>query len=237
MRKHLPDALTLANLFCGCCAVVLWLADQPYAAAAFTAASFILDYADGWVARALGASSPLGRELDSLADVVSFGAVPGIVFYRLLADAWCANPALLWCWPATPAFVLTVFAAYRLARFNLDLTPRTYFVGLSTPACTLLVLGLALAAHNNDFGLGMFFRHQPWAIYALTALLSYLMVSRVPMHGLKIRPGDPKGWWRVGAFVAVGAVLLGGLGPLGLTAVVVGYMGYSLVQNPAREVV
>ncbi len=233
MRQHLPNALTLANLLCGCCAVVLWLDGQPYAAAAFTAASFALDYADGLVARALGVHSPLGRELDSLADVVSFGVVPGLMLYRLLTDALCPDNLWLWCWAAAPAFVLSAFGAYRLGRFNLDTTPRSYFIGLSTPACTVFVLGIALAAYDNAFGLGDFFRRYPWAVYGLVGVLSYLMVSRIPMHGLKVSGAGPAGWRRIAGFALAGGLLLWGLGPLGMSVVVVLYIAYSLLEPPA----
>ncbi|MCS7035796.1 MAG: CDP-alcohol phosphatidyltransferase family protein [Saprospiraceae bacterium] len=235
MRQQIPNALTLANLFCGCCAVVLWLDGQPYFAAAFMAASFVLDYADGLVARALGVHSPMGRELDSLADVVSFGVVPGLMLYSLLVEALCPDNLWLWCWAAAPGFVLTTFAAYRLGRFNLDTTPRSYFIGLSTPACTVFVLGMALAAHDNAFGLGEFLRQNPWVTYGLVAVLSYLMVSHIPMHGLKVSGAGPAGWGRIAGFALVGGLLLWGLGPLGMSVVVVLYIVYSLLVSPVRE--
>ncbi len=233
MRHQIPNALTLANLFCGCCAAVLWLDEQPYRAAAFTVASFVLDYADGWVARALDVHSPLGRELDSLADGVSFGVVPGLMLYRLLMEAMCSDDPQLWCWAAAPAFVLSAFAAYRLGRFNLDSTMRSHFVGLSTPACTLLVLGIALAAHDNTFSIGNFFRRNPWATYALTALLSYLMVSRIPMHGFKLSSAGSAARRIIAGFVVVAGLLLCLLGPLGASVVVVLYIAYSLLDPPA----
>lgn len=185
MRRHLPNLLTLSNLFCGCCAVVLLLYGQPVEAAWFTLASFLFDYADGMVARALDVTGSMGRELDSLADVVSFGVAPGAMLYMLLAESCCSGQTF--CLPALPAFVLSTFGAYRLARFNLDTEHRDFFVGLSTPGCTVFVLGLMLAAHDNQFGLGTFISGQPWVIYAVVAVFSYLMVSDVPMFGLKVR--------------------------------------------------
>ncbi len=234
MRAHLPNALTLANLFCGCCAVLLWLDGQPDAAVFFTAASMVFDYADGLVARALGVSSALGRELDSLADVVSFGVAPATMLYGLLLEAQCADGAFLWCWWAAPAFLLAVFAAYRLGRFNLEASVRPYFIGLSTPACTLLVLGVAMAAHRDDFGLGAFLQRQGWVVYVLIALLSYLMVSHIPMHGLKMGSVDPCAPWRALAFAAVGGLLVLLIGPLGLTVAIVLYILYSIYRNPAK---
>ncbi len=236
MQRHLPNILTLANLFCGCCAVVLWLDNRPFVASAFTVASFVLDYADGLVARMLRVHSPLGKELDSLADVVSFGVVPGIAFYLMLAAAHCGDSAFLWCWPAAGAFVLTIFAAYRLGRFNLDPVPRAYFIGLSTPACTLFVLGLALAARRDDFSVGALLQQNFWAIYLIVGLLSYAMVSNVPLHGFKLGSEGAAGHWRIGLFATLGALLIWGLGPLGLSAAVVLYVVYSLIYPPGRGI-
>ncbi len=229
MRRHIPNMLTLSNLFCGCCAVVLLLYGQPVAAAWFTLASFLFDYADGMVARALDVTGPLGRELDSLADVISFGVAPGAMLYMLLAESFCTGQTL--CLPALPAFVLSAFGAYRLARFNLDTTHRDYFVGLSTPGCTVFVLGLTLAAYDNQFGLGTFISGQPWVIYSVIAVFSYLMVSEVPMFGLKVRSLR----WRenkltiVFFVLAVAGVLF--LKGLGLALAVLFYIVLSIISK------
>ncbi len=236
MRQHIPNALTLANLFCGCCALVLWMEEHPYASASFLAASFVFDYTDGLAARALGVGSPLGRELDSLADGLSFGAVPGVVVYRLLCTGWCTSDTAVCCWAALPAFVLTVFAAYRLGRFNIDTAPRPYFVGLSTPACTVFILGLGLAAYRNDFAIGDTLRQFPWAIYLLIALLSYLMASRIPMYGLKWNSPSPSDRWLLVGFTVGGALLWIWWGPISLSIVVVVYVLYSLLQKPPAAI-
>jgi CDP-diacylglycerol---serine O-phosphatidyltransferase len=208
---QLPNLITLLNLCFGCCALVCTLYFQPGIAALFLAGAFACDYADGMVARAIGATSPMGKELDSLADVVSFGVVPGALLYVLLSRAMCGeftltiseilldnglivenptgrrNPDGL-CFAALPAFLLSACAAFRLAKFNLDTRQAHYFRGLSTPACALFVAGLALAVHDNQFGLGnLLLVEQPWIIYLLIGALSALMVSDIPMFGMKIR--------------------------------------------------
>ncbi|MBL7794896.1 MAG: CDP-alcohol phosphatidyltransferase family protein [Saprospiraceae bacterium] len=232
MRRHIPNMLTLSNLFCGCCAVALLLYGQPVTAAWFTLASFLFDYADGMVARALSATGPMGRELDSLADVVSFGVAPGAMLYGLLAGGYCGQlPATTLCVPALPAFVLSAFAAYRLARFNLDTTHRDYFVGLSTPGCTVFVLGLTLAAYDNQFGIGSFIAGQPWVIYAVVVVFSWLMVSEVPMFGLKVRSLR----WRENkltlVFFALAVVALLFLKGLGLALAVLFYLVFSVFSK------
>ena len=229
--KHLPNALTLANLFCGCCALLYTFYWQPEIAAFFTLGSFVFDYLDGMVARALKVSSPLGKELDSLADVVSFGVVPGAMLFQLLVGAPSTSTVYgisLVNLMALPAFVLSAFSALRLAKFNLDTRQANYFIGLSTPACTVFVLGLALTAHNNLFGLKELVENQ-WFLYALVGLLSWLLVSEIPMFGMKIKRFDWKSNRFNLAFLALFVVLIVLLKALALSAIIVCYIILSLV--------
>jgi CDP-diacylglycerol---serine O-phosphatidyltransferase len=180
---NLPNFLTMLNLFCGCCAIVSLMSFQADVAAWFTLGSFVCDYADGMVARAMKISSPIGRELDSLADVVSFGVVPGMMLFMWLGDKGNNEyrPEALF------AFVLSAFSALRLAKFNVDTRQKNFFYGLSTPACTLLVLGLTLAGYSNQYGLGDFLKSNSWIIYLIIPILSALLISDIPMFGMKIR--------------------------------------------------
>ena len=242
MRQQIPNFFTLSNLFCGCCSVVLLLNGQPVAAAWFTLGSFLCDYADGMVARALKVASPLGRELDSLADVVSFGVAPAMMLYGLLASIYCpAFPSFFaWqsvssggsdsiCLIALPAFVLAMFSAYRLAKFNLDTRQKHYFMGLSTPACTVFVLGLTLAAHNNQFGVGDLLVAQPWILYVLVGIFSVLLVSDIPMFALKFRSlrWQENKMPSLFLLLSLGALFL--LKGLGLSLVILFYILLSIV--------
>lgn len=229
--KHLPNALTLANLFCGCCALLYTFYWQPEMAAMFTAASFVFDYLDGMVARALKVSSPLGKELDSLADVVSFGVVPAAMLYRLLSGDVSISAAFGHSFVevnALPAFVLAAFSAFRLGKFNLDTRQGNYFLGLSTPACTVFVLGLALAAHHDRFGLKEIIENQ-WFLYGLVVLLSGLLVSEIPMFGMKIKRFDLKSNLFNLGFLILFAVLILFLKELALSAIIVCYLVLSVI--------
>lgn len=202
MKHHIPNALTLANLFCGCCALVYTLNDQPETAVWFTLASFVFDYTDGLAARALGVTSPLGKELDSLADVISFGAVPGAMLFVMLSISLCGSVGTIitvqeagelpqsWsaniCLPALGAFILTAFSAFRLGKFNLDTRQTEYFLGLSTPACTIFVLGLRLTAFYDHFGMADWILN-PIFLYGVVIVFSYLLTSEIPMFGMKIK--------------------------------------------------
>jgi len=229
--KHIPNALTLANLFCGCCALLYTFYWKPEVAALFTAASFFFDYLDGMAARALKVSSPLGKELDSLADVVSFGVVPGAMIYQLLSGEPSITAAFGGSFVevmALPAFVLSAFSGLRLAKFNLDTRQTDYFIGLSTPACTVFVLGLALASHNDRFGLAEVIGN-PWFLYSLVGLLSWLLVSEIPMFGMKVKRFD----WKSNAFnlffLGLFAVLVFFLKELAFSAIIVCYIVLSIV--------
>lgn len=184
MKRHLPNLLTLGNLFCGCCAFLYVLNGELPTAAWFTVACFMFDYADGMLARALKVSSPLGKELDSLADVISFGAVPGALFYWMLKQGMGNPPGV--CMPALFGFVLSAFSGLRLGRFNLDTRQTSYFIGLSTPACTVLVMGLALSAFHNRFGYGEMLLN-PYVLAPLVVILSFLLNSEIPMFGMKVK--------------------------------------------------
>lgn len=243
--KHIPNLLTLSNLFCGCCALMFTLNGEPVMAAWFVLGCFIFDYGDGMTARAMGLTSPLGKQLDSLADVVSFGVVPGAMFYMMMADKVLVgddlldavfNPLLsdrpeyrLSCVIlfALPAFILTMFAALRLGKFNIDTRQARYFIGLSTPACTVFVLGLSLAAENDRFGLKTVIENR-WLIYSLIALLSWLMNSEIPMFGMKIRSFDLKSNAFTLAFLAVLLAMVFFLKELALSAVIVFYILISI---------
>lgn len=229
--QHLPNALTLSNLFCGCCALLYTFYWQPEVAALFTAASFVFDYLDGMAARALKVSSPLGKELDSLADMVSFGVVPGAMLFQLLSG----QPSIAAAFgesfvqlAALPAFVLSAFSGLRLAKFNLDTRQTGYFIGLSTPACTVFVLGLTLTAHNDLFGLAEIIGNQ-WFIYGLIGVLSWLLVSEIPMFGMKIKRFDlPSNAFNL-FFLALFGVLVFFLQALALSAIIVCYIAFSIV--------
>jgi len=179
-RSIFPNALTLLNLIAGCVAVLVLLTGHHNYLVPLVLISGAADFADGLVARVLGVQSALGKQLDSLADVISFGMVPGTILYVLLA-----GPNEL-SWSAIPAFVLTAFAAYRLGKFNIDERQNMGFIGLPTPACALFVLGYWLWIQEDAFGLGSIFS-ESYLLYGLIVILSWLMVAEIPMFSFKFK--------------------------------------------------
>jgi CDP-diacylglycerol--serine O-phosphatidyltransferase len=185
MLRHLPNAITLLNLFCGACASLCLLYGRLEWAIGLVALAALADLLDGLMARWLKVHSELGKQLDSLADMVSFGLVPGLILYVLIANALNGE------WPhdleirALPAFLITLFSALRLGKFNLDERQTDGFLGLPTPGCTLFMIGL-LGLHLSPEVFFNFLLH-PVALYAITILFSMLMVVEIPMFSFKFK--------------------------------------------------
>jgi CDP-diacylglycerol--serine O-phosphatidyltransferase len=200
LKRHLPNALTCLNLLCGCIALTFIFGGNLVLAAYFVGIAAVADFFDGLVARALRVSSPIGKDLDSLADMVSFGVVPGAIIFQLMSksvahyisvsgDVDFANfamPDILRGILPLCGFIVTVFSALRLAKFNNDTRQTTSFIGLPTPACTLVVASLPLILANDTFNLKEIIRN-PWLLLGLTVLLSGLLVAELPLFALKFK--------------------------------------------------
>lgn len=184
MKRHLPNAITCLNLLCGCLALTSIFAGKLELGAYFVAAAAAADFADGLVARALRVSSAIGKDLDSLADMVSFGVVPGAIFFELLMRSVKSDG--LPEWVPYVGFLVSIFSALRLAKFNNDTRQTTSFIGLPTPACTLVVASLPLILAHDRFAVSSFILN-PWLLLTLTALLSGLLVAELPLFALKFK--------------------------------------------------
>lgn len=186
MKRYIPNFITLLNLFCGCCAVVAILYGQVPLCLLLLALGIVADYMDGAVARMLNVKSMLGKELDSLADMVTFGFLPGAILYYLLnQNSEAPTSELHLVWGYAPVFVISLFSALRLAKFNIDTRQSEHFLGLPTPSATIFVAGLLAIHHYNSFNLAEFII-QPWLLFSVAILLSWLLVSDVPMFNLKL---------------------------------------------------
>jgi CDP-diacylglycerol--serine O-phosphatidyltransferase len=183
----IPNLLTLANLFLGCMAIHFLFHDEILWVLVCISLALLADFIDGYAARALGIASPIGRELDSLADMVSFGLIPGIMMYLLIAESAEGSENFLAAWSGLPflGFIITLFSALRLAIFNLDETQTDHFKGLATPANTIFFLGVFFIAKQDMFGLRYYVMH-PFFLLLLTLLFSYLLIS--PFKLFKPKP-------------------------------------------------
>ncbi|SFQ57004.1 CDP-alcohol phosphatidyltransferase family protein [Hymenobacter arizonensis] len=233
MKRHLPNAITCLNLLCGCLALNFIFDGRLELGAWFVAAAAVADFADGLVARALRVSSAIGKDLDSLADMVSFGVVPGAIMFKLLTadQGGLADSTLQWLPYA--GFTVSIFSALRLAKFNNDTRQTTSFIGLPTPACTLVVASLPLILANDQFSLGGFILN-PLVLLGLTVLLSGLLVAELPLFALKfknLRWADNR---RRFMFLLLAAGLLLALQAAAVPLVVLLYVLLSVPKTAAR---
>jgi CDP-diacylglycerol---serine O-phosphatidyltransferase len=204
--KHLPNLFTLVNLLFGSLAIIfilqsgqtlvtvnedvlnINLPEKIWFGSLCIGIAAVVDFLDGLVARLCKATSNMGKELDSLADVVSFGVAPGMIIYQFLRMSYAreVDGLEVSMWWLFPAMIIPCAAAYRLAKFNLDSTQQFGFKGVPTPASAILIASLPLIfryRNNNDTIL--FLLTNKWILYGFILVLSYLMVSNIPLMALK----------------------------------------------------
>ncbi len=232
MKRNIPNVITLINLFLGCCALASIMYGQFVQAFFFSLASGVADFLDGTVARWLRAKSEFGTQLDSLADMVSFGVVPGAALYMLLVKGF-AGPDVLpieLTLAASPAFLVTLFAAIRLAIFNLDDCQSENFLGMPTPSATMFCVGLLLIYHYDSFGLGHLVT-RPYFLYPVIVMLSGLMVVRFPMFGMKFKNLSWQGNELRFIFAAFALVMLLLLHEASFSLIVLAYILFSTIDK------
>ncbi|MDJ1505488.1 CDP-diacylglycerol--serine O-phosphatidyltransferase [Xanthocytophaga agilis] len=187
MKRHIPNIFTCGNLFCGCVGIVSVFNNDLIFAAYMIGLASILDFGDGFAARILKSHSAIGKELDSLADCVTFGVLPGVILYKLLQKSLMGDDYSLELFVVLPyiAFLITIFSALRLAKFNVDTRQTDSFIGVPTPANALFVGALPL----------ILWQHPHWNTYILNPLvlcgyvliMSFLMTSEIPLFALKFK--------------------------------------------------
>ncbi len=198
--RHLPNLLTLANLFCGCIAITFILSaqnfttsfnmdeyievpaiEQPYWGSVFIFLAAIFDMLDGYAARALKVFSSIGKDLDSLADIVSFGVAPSMILFKMLWSAYMLQPEAMDVnmLAMSPAFLIACFGALRLAKFNIASSEQTqFFKGMPIPAAGIFIATFPLIQWQNPLGIGLSL-YNAGLLYLIIALLSWLMVSNI----------------------------------------------------------
>ncbi|MBR5464342.1 MAG: CDP-alcohol phosphatidyltransferase family protein [Alistipes sp.] len=183
----LPNFITLGNLFCGAMATVSALVyDDLTMAFYWVVLAAVCDFFDGMVARMMGLSGPLGVQLDSLADDISFGLAPSAILFTLFNRV---NDGVLPNWVGFVCFIFAAFAALRLAKFNIDEEQHTEFRGLPTPAATLYVVALGWSVEHSGIMAGV----NVWGVLVTTLVLALVMVSNLPMFSLKFKGFGWKG--------------------------------------------
>ena len=180
MSKHIPNLLTISNLICGCTALYFTFQGQLVFTAYLIGLAAIFDFMDGAAARLLNVSNPIGKQLDSLADMVSFGLVPGSVVFHLLEESPLSQFSFI-------ALLIPLFSAYRLAKFNVDENQNENFIGLPTPANCLVFVSIPLITTFNSESKIAYLFEIPEILLIITILMSLALVSRINIFSLKFK--------------------------------------------------
>lgn len=206
VRKNIPNALTCGNLIMGCVAIEFAVECNFEMALVCMIISAVFDFFDGMAARALDAHSPIGKDLDSLADMVSFGVSPALIFSYGMDCGITGNRFLIFL-----PLLIAAFSALRLAKFNIDPRQATTFIGLATPANALFVASLFCTSKFYP-GIWHFWHTVPWMLGILAVGLSLLLVSEIPMFSFKFKDFT----WKDNSlrFVFLGIVVVEGLASL-----------------------
>jgi len=240
LKKYIPNLLTLLNLLCGTIATIYAVNNELEIAAYLVFLGIFFDFFDGFAARIFKVDGELGKQLDSLADVVTSGVVPGIVIYKLLQTKNTIevfNTEIV-SWKTQdieflPFFGLlfTLAAAFRLAKFNIDERQTSSFIGLPTPAATLVVLSLPLILNYSSLDFTTTIIENKWFLIGLTFILSFLMNAEIPLFSLKFKDYSFKNNKIKFGFILITAILCIALKFVAIPVVIIVYVLMSFFYN------
>lgn len=226
IKKHIPNTITLLNLFCGCIAAVFVAQLNFELAFYFVCLGIFLDFFDGFFARLFKVSSPLGLQLDSLADMVTSGLVPGYVMFSMMESASNSNPYFSFL-----GFIITMGSCYRLANFNIDTRQTDSFIGLPTPANALFILSLPLVLKYSDSLLMLEILTNNWILLGISLFSAYILNAEIPLFSLKIKKFSIKENALQIGFLLLSFLLLLFLQYLAIPLIIIVYVLLSVLNN------
>ncbi|WP_010523241.1 CDP-alcohol phosphatidyltransferase family protein [Aquimarina agarivorans] len=237
LKKQIPNIITLLNLFSGCLAVYFACVNRLPLAALFTALGIFFDFFDGFFARLFNANSALGLQLDSLADMVTSGVVPGMFMFQLMLQSKEINDSfpietIGWNvieWVPFLGFLITLASCYRLANFNIDSRQTSSFIGLPTPANTLLIISISLINVYQSIPVVQTLLGNIWILFAVTLLSCYLLNAEVRLFALKFKTYTFKENWVRYLLLLSSVLLIIIFRYLGITLTILMYILLSLV--------
>ncbi len=218
MKKHLPNILTLTNLFIGCIGIVYAFDDNLIYACYTIWMAAIFDFLDGFTARLLKVTSPIGKQLDSLADMVTFGLLPSVILFKLMEQ-----PPIYYLSYTT--FILAIFSALRLAKFNIDNRQTNTFIGMPTPAAAFFVSGLPFWLNSYPPIAGW------WLVILITFIISILLVSPLRMLALKFSDYSIQNNWHRYLLVILSIVIFLLFGPKSFSIIILLYTILSVITS------
>ena len=225
MKKHIPNILTLCNLLSGIIGITLVFENELLYASIGIWIGAVFDFFDGFAARFVKADSLLGKQLDSLADMVTFGLLPSFIVYQLFLNT---TDIKIW---ASLAFLIALFSALRLAKFNIDERQTSDFIGLNTPASAIFISALPYYADSAHYSYFI----TPLLLSIITVAISFLMVSEIRFFSFKIKNLTwAKDKWRIN-LLAIAVVLFFILQVLSLPLIIILYLLFSLADNKSNK--
>ena len=231
IKKHVPNTITLLNLLCGCIALIFAMHRGFEMAFAFVGLGIFLDFFDGFFARLFKVSSPLGLQLDSLADMVTSGVVPGLVMYQLMLNNSTPEATSYMQWFPYLGFIITLGSCYRLANFNIDTRQTDSFIGLPTPANALFILSLPLVLKNTESLFLIEIFTDQGILLLITIGSAYMLNAEIPLFSLKIKSFDFKKNKLQIVFLLLSVFLLICFRYLGIPLVILMYVLLSVINN------
>lgn len=225
MKKQIPNLITLLNLLSGCIALVFVSQDNFWFAFYFVCLGIFFDFFDGFFARIFKVQSPLGVQLDSLADMVTSGVVPGFVMFKMLSEL--SSDTFLPYF----GFIITLGSCYRLAKFNIDTRQTDSFIGLPTPANALFILSLPLISQTFVVDL----LSSVWVLMGISVLSAFILNAELPLFSLKIKNFSFAKYKLQIVFLILAVVLLLAFQILGLPLVILLYVVLSVFNNMHKK--
>lgn len=237
-KKQIPNLITFLNLICGLLALIHAFNGNYNEAFSLVCLGIFFDFWDGFFARIFNAQSPLGVQLDSLADMVTSGVVPGVVMYKMLSDIQ-ENQDIYTLTPDTYymgvvpyiGFIITIASCFRLAKFNIDTRQTDSFIGLPTPANALWIMSIPMILFANQFDWLSDILSNPYFLVALSFLSAYLLNAEIPLFSLKVKYFSWENNKLQVFFLAISAALLVLLQYLAIPIIILFYVLLSVVNN------
>ena len=239
IKKHIPNLITLGNLFCGTIATIYAVQADFVFAGLFVILGIVFDFFDGFAARLFKVSGELGKQLDSLADMVTSGVVPGIIMLKLIevntinaSNSFFDNSSI---GISLVGLVLTLGACYRLAKFNIDTRQSDSFIGLPTPAMSLFVISLPLIQEysNIEFALNLITNN--YFLITITILLTYLMNAQLPLFSLKFKDYSIKNNLIKYVFLIASLLMIVFLQYISIPLIIIVYVVLSVISNFSKK--
>lgn len=238
IKKHIPNAITLLNLLAGLLALIHAFNGNYNEAFSLVCLGVFFDFWDGFFARIWKVQSPIGLQLDSLADMVTSGVVPGLVMYKMLADIQENQSQYnlteeTYYMGIVPylGFLITLASCYRLAKFNVDARQTDSFIGLPTPANALLIMSIPMIQFHSEFEWLVDFLSNPFVLVGVTVLSSYLLNAEISLFSLKVKSFSWEKYKMQVVFMIISIILIAILEFIAIPIIILLYVILSVVNN------